>query len=169
MAQALPESWLRGPVEGTHPAVGAVLHSFQQAREDLAGWTEDLGVDELWVRPAGLTPVGGHIRHIAGSIDRLSTYLQGRQLSEQQLQQLKREMEPGASRSELFEELESVLRRVEGLCRALDPGVFSEAREVGRKRLPTTVIGLLVHLSEHTQRHVGQAIVTAKLVRAGVR
>jgi hypothetical protein len=37
---------------------------------------------------------------------------------------------------------------------------------VGRKKLPTTVIGLIVHLAEHTQRHVGQAVSAAKLARA---
>lgn len=167
MSQALPEPWLRGPIEGVHPAVGAVLQSFQQAREDLEKWTGDLSKEQLWMKPAGLTPVGGQIRHVAGSIDRLSTYLEGRQLSDAQLQELKGEMEPGASLSELSAHLESVLRRVEQLCRGLDPASFPEARAVGRKQLPTTVMGLLIHMAEHTQRHVGQAIVTAKLVRGG--
>ncbi|MCP6324565.1 hypothetical protein NL453_29490, partial [Klebsiella pneumoniae] len=76
-----------------HPAIGAVLHSFQQAREDLEKWTGDLSKEQLWMKPAGLTPVGGQIHHIAGSIDRLSTYLEGRQLSDAQLQELKGEME----------------------------------------------------------------------------
>jgi uncharacterized damage-inducible protein DinB len=165
MSQALPEPWLRGPIEGVHPAVGAVLHSFQHAREDLARWTEELSHEQLWARPAGVMSVGGQIRHIAGSIDRLSKYLQGRLLTGEQLWELEREMEPGASRDELLGHLDSVLQRVERLCRGLEPATFEDARAVGRKRLPTTVIGLLIHIAEHTQRHVGQAIVTAKLVR----
>jgi hypothetical protein len=40
-----------------------------------------------------------------------------------------------------------------------------EPREVGRKRLPTTAIGLLTHIAEHTQRHVGQAISASKLAK----
>jgi len=32
--------------------------------------------------------------------------------------------------------------------------------------LPTTVGGLLVHVADHTQRHVGQAVTTAKIVVA---
>jgi hypothetical protein len=36
---------------------------------------------------------------------------------------------------------------------------------VGRARLPSTVFGLLFHVAEHTQRHAGQAITTAKIVR----
>jgi hypothetical protein len=37
---------------------------------------------------------------------------------------------------------------------------------VGLKKLPTTVGGLLVHIADHAQRHVGQAITTAKIVNA---
>jgi len=50
--------------------------------------------------------------------------------------------------------------------RALDTSTLADARTVGRKRLPTTVIGLLTHMAEHTQRHVGQAIAAAKLAAA---
>ena len=41
-----------------------------------------------------------------------------------------------------------------------------EPREVGRKRLPSTVLGLLSHIGEHTARHTGQVVTTAKLIRA---
>jgi hypothetical protein len=34
-----------------------------------------------------------------------------------------------------------------------------------RHMLPTTVAGLLMHIAEHTARHVGQAISAAKLAR----
>jgi uncharacterized damage-inducible protein DinB len=43
---------------------------------------------------------------------------------------------------------------------------MEEARQVGKKQLPTTVGGLLVHVADHTQRHVGQAITTSKIVAA---
>jgi hypothetical protein len=43
---------------------------------------------------------------------------------------------------------------------------YEEARGVGRKRLLTTVGGLLIHCAEHTARHVGQAVTTAKIIRA---
>lgn len=46
------------------------------------------------------------------------------------------------------------------------PERFEEARGVGRAGLPTTVVGLLIHAAEHTQRHVGQAVTTAKVLRA---
>jgi uncharacterized damage-inducible protein DinB len=59
--------------------------------------------------------------------------------------------------------LNHVFDDAEAVVRAMDPATLGDARTVGRKRLPTTVIGLLTHIAEHTQRHVGQAIVTAKL------
>jgi len=159
-----PEPWLRG-VAGVDPLVAPVLYAFQQAREDLALHTEGLTSEQIWATPYGLGSVGFHLRHIAGSTDRLMTYLQRKQLSEAQLSSLDAEAEPGATREELFADLDSAFHRAEAIVRALDRATLADPREVGRKRLPTTVIGLLTHIAEHTQRHVGQAISAAKLVR----
>lgn len=163
-----PEPWLRGPLPDVHPSVAPVLRAFQQARVDLARHTEGLSPAHLWARPYGLAPAGFHLRHIAGSVDRLITYAQGRQLSAAQLDATRTEMEPGATREELLEELETAFASAEAVIRSIDPASLGEPREVGRKRLPTTVIGLLVHIAEHTQRHLGQAISAAKLARATV-
>jgi hypothetical protein len=162
----LPEPWMRGPLAGVDPLVAPLLNSFTMAREDLAGFTEGLTQDQLWARPYGLNPVGREIRHIGGSVDRLTTYLEGRELSDTQLAALKAEAEPGASRQELLRELDRHLDRAEQVVRSIDPATFAEPRTIGRKKLPATVIGLLVHIAEHTQRHVGQAISAAKLARA---
>ena len=51
--------------------------------------------------------------------------------------------------------------------RAVDPATLGEFRGVGRARLPSTVIGCLVHGAEHAMRHVGQLSVTARIVRSG--
>ncbi len=161
-----PEAWLRGPLAGVDPFVAPLLYSFQQAREDLARFTEGLTADELWARPYGLNPAGRELRHIAGSVDRLITYLEGKQISEAQLADINAEMTPGAGREELLGAVDSSFRRAEAVARALDPAKLAEPRAVGRKRLPTTAIGLVVHIAEHTQRHVGQAIAAAKLARA---
>ncbi len=161
----LPEPWLRGLPDG--PILTApILYAIQQAREDLARYTESLTSEQIWAKPYGLGSVGFHIRHIAGSTDRLMTYLQGRQLSTSDLSELEMEAVPGATRNELLATLEAAFERAEKVVRALDPASLAEPREVGRKRLPTTVIGLLTHIAEHTQRHVGQAISAAKLARA---
>jgi uncharacterized damage-inducible protein DinB len=152
-------------MDGVDPLLGPILFSFQQAREDLELHTNGLTVDQLWATPYGFGSVGFHIRHIGGSVERLMTYVQGGQLSEVQLAALKAEMDPGASLAQLLADLDRDLRRAEELVRLIDPSTVRDVREVGRKRLPTTVIGLLTHIAEHTQRHVGQAISAAKLAR----
>lgn len=161
----LPEPWLRGPLPGVSPFVAPLLYSFQMAREDLAHHSEGLTPALLWARPAGAAPVGFHIRHIAGSVERLMVYLQGGQLNEEQLAALREEMTPGATREDLLAELDRTLSAAEALARSLPADILTEPRGVGRKQLPTTVIGLIVHIAEHTQRHVGQAVTTARLVK----
>jgi hypothetical protein len=143
-----------------------VLYSFQQAREDLAKHSAGLTDDQVWARPFDLAPVGFHLRHIAGSVDRLSTYLLGAQLYDAQMAALRNEMEPGELLTNLLTQVNESLARAEERIKSIDPATFTESRAVGRQQLPTTVIGLLVHIAEHTQRHVGQAIGAAKLARA---
>jgi hypothetical protein len=161
----LPEPWMRGPIPDVSPLLAPVLYSFQQAREDLARFTEGLSTEQIWARPHGFGPVGFHLRHIAGSVGRLMTYVEGRQLSPEQLAALSAEMEPGPTRDELLSALGAALVKAEEVVRRIDPATLAEPRGVGRKRLPTTVIGLLTHIAEHTQRHVGEAISAAKLAR----
>jgi hypothetical protein len=112
-------------------------------------------------RPYGLAPIGFHLRHMARSLDRLLTYAEGQQLSDEQLAALARELAPApGAMAEFRAGIERAVERV----KAIAPETFEDAREVGRQRLPTTVGGLLVHCAEHTQRHAGQAVTTAKVV-----
>ena len=147
------------------PLIGPALYGFQQVREDLAKHAEGLSEAQVWARPHGLAPLGFHIRHIAGSVDRLTTYLEGRALDRPQIVALGTEMQAGASLGELWQDLERSLERSEQVIRSIDPSTLAEPRWVGRRRLPTTVMGLLTHIAEHTQRHLGQAISAAKLAR----
>ena len=159
----LPEPWLRGPIPGVHPLLTPLLYTFQQAREDLERYTKGLTAEQIWARPHGFGSVGFHIRHISGSTGRLMTYLQGGQLSTVQMAELEREHEPaGQGREDLLAGMDRTFRAAETVIRAVDPSTLAEPRAVGRKRLPTTVGGLLTHIAEHTQRHVGQAISAAK-------
>jgi hypothetical protein len=159
------EPWMRGPIPDVHPFLQPMLFTFQQVREDLAKWTEELSTDQLWATPHGFGSTGFHIRHIGGSTDRLLTYALGSQLSSEQIAFLKAEKNHGATREELLAELDAMLQHTEEIIRKIDPATLTDARGVGRKMLPTTVIGLLVHISEHAQRHVGQAISAAKLAK----
>lgn len=165
------EPWL----SGTHtdvPAVGrAVLHAFDLALHDLRKWSEGLTDLEIHTLPMDLPPLAFHLRHIARSVDRLLTYAEGNQLSTEQMAKMKAE-EIGPQHDEretldaLLAEVETSFRNASDRVRVLsmtDPGTF---RGVGRKQLPTTIGGLLVHVADHTMRHVGQAVTTAKVLKA---
>jgi len=155
---------MRGPIAGVDPLLAPVLYTFQQAREDLRRWTEGLSIEQLWATPYGFGSVGFHMRHIAGSTGRLMSYLQGKPLNAAQLATLQAEHDPDAAcRDELLALIDAAFDDGERVVRALDPATLREPRVVGRRQLPTTVIGLLVHIAEHAQRHVGQAISAAKL------
>jgi uncharacterized damage-inducible protein DinB len=160
------EPWLRGTLIEVSSVQRAVLHAFQLTEEDLQKWCSALTDDQLNARPSGLAPVAFHLRHIARSIDRLLTYAEGRDLSEGQLLALKSELSPDAKRDELFAELNIALHSAAERVRAFDVQSLEDARSVGKKKLRTSLGGLLVHVAEHTMRHVGQAITTAKIVSA---
>ena len=159
------EPWLRGS-ESDVPAVGrAVLHALQLAAEDLQKWCAVLSDEQLNTSPAGAPPVAFHIRHLARSVDRLLTYAEAGELSAEQMALLRCEGARDTTKTQLFTELTAALKDAAIRVRALAHWNMEEPRTVGRKRLPTTVGGLLVHVADHTQRHVGQAITTARVVR----
>jgi len=160
-----PEPWLRGPIPEIDSVLAPVFYSFQQAREDLEQCTLSLTREQLRARPNGLGSVAFHLLHIAGSTDRLMTYLQGRELSVEQFDRLAMEENSGEfDREELLAIVDKAFRQAEAVVRRLDVSSLGEARTVGRLHFPTTVAGLLTHIAEHTQRHVGQAICVARFV-----
>jgi uncharacterized damage-inducible protein DinB len=164
--QPEPEPWLRGTLAELPAVVRGVLHALELAKEDVARWCGGLTAEQLEARPTGLPAVAFHLRHIARSLDRLLTYAEGRALSAEQIAELRTEMQPGRGREELLEEFEGALAKSAVRVRALGLADLEQPRFVGRKKMPSSVGGLLVHVAEHTQRHVGQAITTAKIVSA---
>jgi uncharacterized damage-inducible protein DinB len=161
-----PEPWLRGTLVEVEPVRRAVLHALQLAVEDAERWCVPLNEAELFARPHGLPPVAFHLRHIARSLDRLLSYAEDQPLAHAQLAALRSEMEPGGSAAAVLTEFREGLARAMQRVRDIAPGTFAAARGVGRKQLPTTVAGLLIHCAEHTQRHVGQMVTTAKMCAA---
>ncbi len=160
------EPWLRGHCFDLPALHEAVLHSMQHAMEDIHKWCSSLSRDALNTRPGGIAPVSFHIRHIARSVDRLLTYAEGNQLDDEQLKLLKTELESDAAPEELFSEFTSTLEKCSARIFSLATVSAELPRSVGRKQLHSTVGGLLVHVAEHTQRHVGQAVTTAKIVQS---
>jgi uncharacterized damage-inducible protein DinB len=162
----LPEPWLRGTLAEVPAVPRAVLHALELAREDLERWCDGLSDEELHARPGGIASVAFHLRHIARSIDRLLSYAEGKQLSAEQVAVMKAEMDPRGTRNELMAELMVAIAKSGKRIRAFSEQQMQEGRQVGKKQLPTSVGGLLVHVADHTQRHVGQAITTARIVVA---
>jgi hypothetical protein len=176
------EPWLRGTLMEVEPVRRAVLHALELAGEDVERWASVLSDTEMFARPSGLPSAAFQLRHMARSLDRLMTYaekgvlkslerrdIEIRVLSEAQLAALGAEMDEGGTAAEVLEEFRAGLARAMERVRAVDPATFGEARGVGREMLPTTVAGLLIHCAEHTQRHAGQMVTTAKVVKAGSR
>jgi uncharacterized damage-inducible protein DinB len=171
-----PEPWLRGTHTDLPAVLRAVVHALELAREDIDAACAPLADADLHARPAQIAPVAFHLRHIARSLDRLLTYAEGGELSAAQLDRLRSELDSGATKAGLLAEfhlgLDAALRRIRAFAghserAAADLNlVLEQPRAVGRRALPTTVGGLLVHCADHTQRHTGQAVTTAKLAAA---
>jgi len=159
-----PEPWLRGTLTEVDAVRRQVLHALELAEEDVARWCEGLSDDEMQARPFGVGSAAYQMRHIARSLDRLLTYAEGRQISLEQISALAGEMADAAAGAELWAEFRVGLEAARRRVLAIPSGSYEEVRRVGRKMLPTTVGGLLVHCAEHTQRHVGQAVTTAKVL-----
>lgn len=160
------EPWLRGTGVETDALRRQVLHALELAVEDVHRWCADLSDAEIHARPCGLPSVAYQVRHTVRSLDRLLTYAEGGQLSEAQLAELGTEMEEGVPAAEISAEFDTGIARVMERVLGFSSTSYEQVRVVGRKMLPTTVGGLLIHCAEHTQRHVGQAITTAKVIVA---
>jgi uncharacterized damage-inducible protein DinB len=152
------EAWLSGPVPGVPPLLQPVAHMFLHA-------LDRLNPQQIWARPGGGASIGFHLRHLIGALDRLLTYALGGALDERQMAYLKREAEPGeppADAATLGAELDAAIARAVDLLRETDETTLLHARAVGRRKVPTTVLGLLVHAGEHSARHAGQMITITK-------
>ena len=141
-----------------------VFFSFAQVREDLQKHSVGISDGEVWTPLAG-SSLGFQLKHLAGSVDRITSYLIGRRLDADQLDFLKREAQPSGTLSELLAMVEQSLNKSQDQLLTVDAESLYAARTVGRRALPTTVVGLIVHLAEHTQRHLGQVITLTKLLR----
>jgi uncharacterized damage-inducible protein DinB len=160
------EPWLRGTYADVPAAGRAVLHALDLALDDLSKWTEGLTDAEVHSEPLGLTSVAFHLRHIARSTDRLLSYAEGKQLSAEQLAALKAERTGDETLAELLAEVEASFSDAAERVRVLATANLDTFRGVGRKQLPTSIGGALIHVADHTQRHVGQVVTTAKVLKA---
>jgi hypothetical protein len=162
------EPWLRGVTPGVHPVAGHLLRSAEHIREDVTEALTPLTTEQVWARPYGMTSAGFHAKHLAGSTQRLCTYLEGGGLSGGQVAEIPLEEVGTESAGELVAKVDMALARYEALVRELRPEEFGSIREIGRKRLETTAVGLAIHIAEHGLRHTGQLVSGAKLSRVTI-
>lgn len=163
-----PPAWLRGPVADVLPMLQPVAHSLLDCLEDVHATLPGLSDELLAIRPNDAASIAFHVWHAIGSLDRLFTYARGEALTAAQLAVLAQEKERGSeptTAAELVTAFDAAFDRAMAQLRATEERDLMMAREVGRAKLPSTVIGLLSHGAEHTQRHVGQLVTTAKIVR----
>jgi hypothetical protein len=159
--------WLQGPIDGVPPLLQPVAHALLEARDDVAALMDRLTHEDLWSRPGGAASVGFHLRHCMGSLDRLFTYARGEPLNAAQLATLASEktLDGSAGTSaQITADFTAAVERAIGQLRATPADMLLAPRAVGRAKLPSNVVGLLAHAGDHTYRHVGQAITTAKIV-----
>jgi hypothetical protein len=169
MSQEL-EVWQRGPLPGITPILQPVGHALLQAREEVELYLESFPDRLLWVKLAGMASAGFHLQHLSGVLDRVFTYARGEKLNAFQFEQLEAEgkdIPEGLTVSTLLDRFRKQVDQAMEQLRTTDPATLADYRGVGRAGLPSTVIGLLVHGAEHTMRHVGQLMVTVKVLAHG--
>lgn len=164
-----PEAWLRGSVPGISPLLQPAAHALIQSREEVHRYTEDFAEAMLWEKLAGRASIAFHLQHLTGVLDRLLTYAQNRELSSEQFEYFKKE---GVADQELTiraltQAFDSKVTEALEFFKTIPGEALAEPRFVGRKKLPSTLAGLLFHAAEHSQRHVGQLLVTASILKHG--
>jgi uncharacterized damage-inducible protein DinB len=162
------EWWQRGPVEGIPSLLQPLAHILLQVDESAGELTESLTESQWNARPGGVASCAFHVRHMAGVIDRLFTYARGEKLSPEQFAAIRSEGEP-LNAAEVPEAMAALHSRIEAAVaelKTIDVSSLGDFREVGRSKLPSTVIGCLTHAAEHSMRHIGQLSVTSRVVKS---
>jgi uncharacterized damage-inducible protein DinB len=161
-----PENWLRGPVIGIPDLLQPAAHGLLQSLEEIKIYMKDFPSEMLYENPAGRASVAFHLKHITGVLDRMLTYSKENSLSDAQFDYLKNEekTEENGSIQSFIEAFEDKVNEALEYFKTLDPAKITDFRTIGRRKMPTTLIGLLFHAAEHSQRHVGQLLVTVSVL-----
>ena len=161
------EVWLRGPLPEVPALLQPAAHALLQALEEISLLEDKFPSKLLWKRPAGVASVGFHLQHLAGVLDRLFTYARLESLNDAQLEYLRsegREPFPQCSYKDLLRNFKHQVDKAIDQLKNTDESTLTDVRYVGRNKIASTHLGLLFHAAEHTQRHVGQLLVTARIL-----
>ena len=163
------EVWLRGPIENIPALLQPVAHALLQADEEAQAIMENFPEEHLWEKPGGVASPAFHLQHLTGVLDRLFTYARQQALSDEQLQYLSVEGNQEKSSLNASAMLRAFHKQVQLSLKQLsetDALTLTDEREIGRQKIPTTLIGLYVHSAEHAMRHIGQLLVTVKMIKS---
>lgn len=163
-----PEVWLRGPLPDLHPLLQPIGHALLQAREEVQVLMQGFPEHLLWEQPAQMASPGFHLQHLSGVLDRLFTYARDESLQQAQLLALEGEGKPGApapASQELVQAFSLQVDKALAQLRATDISQLTAVRTVGRSMIPSTLLGLYVHAAEHSMRHLGQLLVTVRVLQ----
>ena len=144
-----------------------VAHAILQSCREITGSMREFPEDLLWQRPGGVASVAFHLQHIPGVLDRLFTYASGQPLSPGQMEYLQKEGKEALSVNvnDLLRYLDKHVDQAIDRLKEIPATTLLETRLVGRKQIPSNTLGLLFHAAEHMQRHTGQLLVTARILR----
>ena len=162
------EVWLRGPLEGISPFLQPIAHALLQAREEVNDMMVGFPDEFLAIKPMEMASPGFHLQHLTGVLDRLFTYATGAMLTQKQLDQLASEGKLLSKDYNVEVLLSAFNVQIDKSIQQLsetDEATLTEQRGVGRAQIPSTVIGLYTHAAEHTMRHVGQLLVTVRILK----
>lgn len=161
-----PEVWLRGAIEGIPALLQPVVHALRQAQEEIHELMDHFPSECLWQKPGGVASPGFHLQHMTGVLDRMLSYAKGNSLTECQFDYLKQEGIPDTNITNvmLLDRFDRKIEEFIAYAATVEEAQLREARTVGRAKLPSTVLGLLFHAAEHTQRHCGQLLVTVRVL-----
>ncbi|MBO0320839.1 DinB family protein [Muricauda sp. CAU 1633] len=161
------EYWLSGPIPDVPALLQPAAHALLQSVREIKIYLVDFPEEKLWEKPFGRASVGFHLRHLTGVLDRMLTYAKEESLTEAQFHFLKNEgsEENAPNAQHLIEDFENKVNEALDYFKTIPENALTDERFVGRKKLPSTVIGLLFHAAEHSQRHVGQLLVTVSALK----
>jgi DinB family. len=159
------EYWMSGPVENIPALLQPVAHALLQANREVNNMMQGFPEEKLWEAPPGVASPGFHLQHMSGVIDRLFTYARAELLSQEQYNYLEEEGKPVAPQTALLQRFDEQVKKALHQLSQTDPNTLTDFRGVGRKQLPSTVMGLLFHAAEHTMRHTGQLLVTVNVLK----
>ena len=162
-----PEVWLRGPIKDIPALLQPAAHALLQTREEVHLYIPDFPEELLWIKPAGRASVGFHLQHLTGVLDRMLSYAQAKELSKNQFELLRQEgdSQTKKSKDKLVKDFDLKVAEALEYFKTIEESTLTVPRVVGRKKLPSTVIGLLFHAAEHSQRHLGQMLVTISVLK----